>query len=112
MKTRDSCNPKMGIVPSALENVAAEANESEMESEDVTSNKSDENGGKDNLFIPIKRDKKKKKEDVAAEALQALNKIVERDHTKELIDFMKDQIQKSQEHELKVLQMILSSENA
>ena len=55
---------------------------------------------------------RRKKKDVAAEALQALNKIVERDHTKELIDFMKDQIQKSQEHELKVLQMILSSENA
>ena len=69
-------------------------------------------GGKNNLFIPIKRDKKKKKEDVAAEALRALNKIVERDHTKELMDFMKDQMQKSQEHELKVLQMILSSENA
>ena len=100
VKTRDSCYPEMAIELSALENVAGEANESEMESEDVTSNKSDENGGKDNLFIPIKCDNKKKKEDVAAEALQALNKIVERDHTKELIDFMKDQIQKSQEHEL------------
>ena len=94
MKTRDSCNPEMAIEPTALENVAGEANVSEMESEDITSNKSDEDGGKDNLFIPIKRDKKKKKEneDVATEALRALNKIVERDHAKELMDFMKDQM--------------------
>ena len=92
--------------------MAGEANESEMESEDVTSNKSDENGGKDNLFIPIKRDKKRIKEDVAGEALQDLNIIIKKDHTKQLLVLMKDQMQKSQEHELQVLQMILSSENA
>ena len=79
--------------------------------EDVASKESDENTGKDNLFVPIKCGKKKKV-DVATEALHALNKLGERDHTKDLIDFMKDQMQKSQEHEMKVLQMILSSESA
>ena len=89
MKTR-LCNPEVAIEPSALENVAGEANESEMESEDVTLNKSDENGGKDNLFLPIKRDKKRKKEDVAGEALLALNIIIKKDHTKELLVLVKD----------------------
>lgn len=112
MKTRDSCNPEIAIEPSALENTSGNATEkvddSDMEFEDTATKGSDEHEGKDNLFIPIKRDKRKKKEDVIVEALQVLNKVVERDHTNEVLDLMKDQMQKAQEHELKVLKMIFS----
>jgi hypothetical protein len=107
VKTRDSCNPEIAIEPSALGNTsgngAEEVGDSDMEFEDTATKGSDVHEAKDNLFIPIKRNKTKKKEDVAVEALQVLNKVVERDHTKEPIDFMKDQMEKSQEHELKVL---------
>ncbi|CAB4010861.1 Hypothetical predicted protein [Paramuricea clavata] len=107
---------EIAIEPSALGNTSGNSTEEVgdsdiMESEDTATKGSDEHEGKDKLFIPIKPNKTKKKEDVAVEALQVLNKVVERDHTKELIDFMKDQMEKSQEHELKVLKMNISSES-
>lgn len=111
VKTRDSCNPEIAIEPSASRNAANEVNDSDMEVQDDASKSSDEERGKDNLFIPVPPSRKKKKVEPVDEALQLIKKAVEKDHTKDLIDFMKDQMQKSQEHELKVLQMILNSES-
>ena len=95
VKTRDSCQPEQALEPSKVP-------------------KKDENSGKnenrekehERLFVPIKGSGKKKKPDNGAEAVKLLKQIAENDHSKNVIDSLRNEMEKSREHELKLFQMM------
>ena len=64
------------------------------------------------LFVPIKTKRKqlsKERLDLATtEVLTLVREAVQNDPTKELISFMKEEMEKSREHELRLFQLLLS----
>ena len=116
MKTRDCCDPEIALDPSA--DLHWEMHQKMLQRKLVISiwslkilqQRDQMKMKKDILFIPIKHDKKKKGDEVVVKVLQVLNKVVEGDHTKELLYFMKHQMQKAEERELEVLKKIFSEE--
>lgn len=65
------------------------------------------------MFVPVKNVRKKQttKEKLDATTLEAKNLVrstIENDLTKELISFMREEMEKSREHEFKLLQLMLS----
>ena len=95
VKTRDSCQPEQALEPSEVP-------------------RKDENDGKnkngekrqEKLFVPVKGGGKKKKTDNGAEAVKLLKQMVENDTTKNVIDSLCDEMEKSREHKLKLFQMM------
>ena len=64
------------------------------------------------MFVPVKQPKRKSnRDDPICEAIKLMKTIVEKDPSKELISFMKDDMEKAREHELKLIQMMLSFGN-
>ena len=108
VKTRDSCQPERAIEPSALE--FAKNEDQAASSTDVASeSESESKPGK--LFVPVKENKRSRKDDPVCEAMKLMKTVIENDPTKEIINFMKEDVQKAREHELKLLQMMLSHGN-
>ena len=56
-------------------------------------------------YVPVKGSAKKKP-DNSAEAVKLLKQIAENDHSKNVIDSLRDEMEKSREHELKLFQMM------
>ena len=75
--------------------------------EDHVENNEDSEGG---LFIPIKKRKKEKpKEQLEAAILEAselVKEVVNNDPTKELINFLREEMDRSREHECKMIQLL------
>ena len=74
---------------------------------------SGDDSGKDNeRFVPVKtkrRPSSKERLDLAAtKALTLIEEAVQNDPTKELMSFIKEEMEKSREHELKLFQLLLS----
>ena len=109
VKTRDSCQPEQAREPSATQfcrNVTciptADTAESETSSVDLSQN----------MFVSEKQPKRKSnRDDPICEAMKLMKTMAENGPTKELISFMKDDIEKAREHELKLMQMMLSFQN-
>ena len=59
------------------------------------------------LFVPVKNRGKKRK-NVASIAVECMEKLLERDPTKELLEFYREENEKSRRHELQLMQMIMS----
>ena len=59
------------------------------------------------LYHSNKQSEKSNQDDPICEALKLMNTIVEKDPSKELINFMKEDVAKAQEHGLRLMQMIL-----
>ena len=108
VKTRDSCQPDQALEPSTLEFVQNEG-ESTSGTDKVLENESEDKPGK--LFVPVKGHKRSRKDDPVCEAIKLMRSVVESDPTKEVINFLKEDIQKAREHELKLFQMMLSHGN-
>ena len=74
--------------------------------DDLENNEVSEGG----LFVPIKKRKKKKtKEKVAGavmEAAELVKEVCNNDPTKEFIRFLREEMNKSREHELKMMQLL------
>ena len=70
-------------------------------SSSIETNLENESGsGKSNkLFVPSRPAKKMKKQDPVVEAINLLRTTIENDPTKDIINFMKEDIQRSREHE-------------
>ena len=69
--------------------------------------------GQDLLFVPVKNVKKRQstKEKLDATSVEVMNLVkasIENEPTKELITFMREEMEKSREHELKLFQLMLS----
>ena len=108
VKTRDSCQPDQALEPSVLEFVQNEG-ESSCGTDKVLESESEDKPGK--LFVPVKERKRSRKDDPVCEAIKLMRSVVENDPTKEVINFLKEDIQKAREHELKLFQMMFSHGN-
>lgn len=102
VKTRDSCQPERALEPSSSKSGRTTPSSERPEGEE-----------KDPLFVPVKNVRKKQttKEKLDATTLEAMNLVrstIENDPTKELISFMREEMEKSREHEFKLLQLMLS----
>ena len=105
VKTRDSCQPDQAIEPRAMSSIPTVPSEDTSESEASSANQS-------NVFVPLKQAKRKSnRDDPICEALKLMNTIAEKDPSKELINFMKEDVAKAQDYELRLMQMILSCGN-
>ena len=101
VKTRDSCCPELAVEPSAQVKASSS----------IETNLENESGsGKSNkLFVPTRPAKKMKKQDPVVEAINLLHTIIENDPTKDIINFMKEDIQRSREHEYQLCQLLFSN---
>ena len=100
VKTRDSCQPEQALEPSSTNSERS-----------VTS--ADGLGEEEDLFVPIKNAKKKQstKEKLDATTIEVMKLVkgaVDNDPTKEMINFMREEMEKSRQHELKLFQLMLS----
>ena len=113
VQTRDSCQPDQAIEPSSLKqstssDKSSKSADSDKSFQDHLENNDDSEGG---LFIPIKKRKKEKpKEKLEAAILEAselVKEVVNNDPTKELINFLREEMDRSREHECKMIQLLI-----
>ena len=112
VQTRDSCQPDQAIeAPSLEQSTSSETStksaDSDKCSQDHLENNEDSEGG---LFIPIqKRKKGKPKEKLEAaimEATELVEDVINKDPMK-LMNFLREEMNRSREHEFKMLQLVL-----
>ena len=108
MKTRDSCKPEETIEPSSVDFVKNEDEDTRVNDTILGSEPEDKPR---KMFLPVKERKRSRKYDLVCEAIQLMKTVIENYPTKDLINFMKEDIQKAREHELKLFQMMLSQGN-
>ena len=100
VKTRDSYRPEQAHEPSASAPPPQENSQENSSSTDSSS---------PHLFVPVKSHKKVKSNtelgNAISESLNVLKDLVNNDPTQEFISFSKDEMAKSREHELKMLQL-------
>ena len=101
VKTRDSCQPERALEPSSSTN-----SERSFTSTDGLGEEKDH-------FVPIRNAKKRQstKEKLDAttiEVMKLVKEAVDNDPTKEMITFMKEEMEKSRQHELKLFQLMFS----
>ena len=133
VKSRESAQPEQAIEPSASQDVTIDENEDEdstygfdlqsetpspcssnsVSSDGQTQAKKEPNKvlGKKrkNLFVPVKT-YKKKKSDPMAEAVSSFNKLLNNDPTKDLMNFFKDENEKSRQQELELFKLQMQSQ--
>ena len=111
VKTRDSCQAEQAIEPTATQFYRNQIASCSTPTEDTSESEASSNN-QSNVFVPIKQGKKKSsRDDPICEAMKLMKTIAEKDPSKELINFMKEDIQKAREHELQLMQMMLSFGN-
>lgn len=96
VKTRDSCQPSQALEPSSSEKSFDDG---------------DDNQGGVELFVPVKSTRKRvtakeKLDATTADVLNMVREAVSNDPTKELINFMREEMDKSRQHELHLFQML------
>ena len=94
VKSRDSCQPNLAIEPSATNDLSEE--------EEIAKTFED--------FVPKKKVKPTKK-NAATEAVELFKQVVEKDPTKEIISFMKEEADKSRKHELQLMELMLKHQS-
>jgi translation initiation factor 1 (eIF-1/SUI1) len=98
VQTRDSCK---AVEPSATTSTIAGSN---------TENDSHEEENSEKPFVPIKSTKKKSSnKDTIAEVIGLIKETISNDPAKEMISFMREELQKSMEHEAKLVDKFLSA---
>ena len=99
IQSRDSCQPDLGIEPSATLSSA--------ESDTSLSTSSKESSSSKDLYVPKKAKKEKgpKIQEVLEEAVKVFNKAVEQDISKDILDFMKEENERARQHDREMMQM-------
>ena len=101
VKARESCQPDLALEPSASSSLS-----------DLSVEISDDSVKEKELFVLIKTKRrqlsKKRLDSATTEVLTLVREAVQNDPTKELISFMKEEMEKSREHELTLFQLLLS----
>ena len=100
MKTRDSYQPDQTVEPSALPSEGGSTSEDTPNKKPATTNQ----------FTPI-RTKKAKKEDIL-KATHDPKKTIENDKSDSMMKLMKEEFELSRQHELKLFQLLLQSQQA
>ena len=99
IKTRDSCQPEQAMEPSASSSSNPELDESTSTSQE---------GRNAKLFVPVKgQSNKRKKNETLLEVVDVIKKALENDPIKDLVDYMKEDAEKSRQHELMLAQMLM-----
>ena len=92
-KSGDLCKPELALEPSSVEQPSTK--------------KASPEKGKERIFIPVKKKQKvKASEKVSENAIEAINVVkdtLKNDPTKDIIAFMKKEMEQSREHEFKVV---------
>ena len=101
VKKRESCQPDLALEPSASSTPS-----------DLSVEISDDSVKEKELFVLIKTKRrqlsKKRLDSATTEVLTLVREAVQNDPTKELISFMKEEMEKSREQELRLFQLLLS----
>ena len=104
VKTRDSCQPKHALEPSRSSSSPPCTSGSSLDDNTAESVKEAQ------LFVPkrsVKKGKSKDKLDTTQEVMKLIQEAVKNYPTKEMISFLRDEMEKSREHELKLIQLTL-----
>ena len=102
IKSRDSCQPEQAIEPSSSTSVRSTPEE---ENAEKATDQTEE--GTRAMFVPIKKRKRKDNEsEAAAKILKVLETMMENDPTKELLQFMKEDAEKSRQNELELINIL------
>lgn len=112
VKTRDSCQPDRAIEPTASGSSDVLSNGSDhssASSSPVPVDDSEESAGEKKIFVPIKNRGKKRK-DFASSAVECMEKLLEKDPTKDLLEFYREENEKARKHEMQLMQMIMSTQ--
>lgn len=107
VKTRDACRPDFAVEPSSFSRVRLASLPDSDPSNAETSPCSSSAESKEKVVLP-KRSKRKTDEPLH-EAIGLIRSVVENDPVKEVLSYMSDQAQKSREHELNMLQLLLQA---
>eukprot|EP00794_Sanderia_malayensis_P014686 gene14686-16211_t len=128
VKSRESAQPEKAIEPSATQSSSPGTENTECESGDNLSsvetlslssgrpakrpklNASNERPAKKNLFVPLKENNKKEKDDAIVEAVKSFNQVIDTDPSKELINFLREDNEKSRQHELELFKIQMQSQ--
>lgn len=111
VKTRDSCNPEKAVEPSAL---SVENFELSKEREESDGNcEISDTGGKEEKkqFVPVRGKKRKNKDDTLSEAIQLMRGVIENDPTRDLIQLIREDMEKSRQDEFRLMQMLVGVGN-
>ena len=95
MKTRDACRPELAVEPSC----------SGAPDSDPTDTLSSSSGGIKKK-LEVARLSKKKKDDPVLEALGMIKNAIENDPVTDMISYLREEAERSREHEMRVLQMV------
>ena len=110
VKSRDSCQPDQAIEPGSIKQPTdtEELINSDV-SDDQESMKDSKRKVENKVFIPVKKsrnDTKKKIETAVLESVGLLKEVANNDTSKDMINFLREEMDKSREHELKLIQML------
>lgn len=110
VKTRDSCRPDLATEP--LMNVSVTDCNDDVDNEDQDLAKDHPSAQR---FVPVKTAPKKRKRrgdntEILTEAVNLLKMAVENDASKEMLAFLKEDIEKSREHELKLFKLLCTQD--
>jgi len=119
VKTRDSCIPEMALEPSCSNRgespetadgteTGENSDSEEINVEGKNSSSKDGDTAPKAQFVPVKRGKKKVKVDPVAEAIETMKQVIEKDPTKDLLEFFKEENERARQHEMRLMQMMMA----
>ncbi|KAL9964842.1 hypothetical protein ACROYT_G028538 [Oculina patagonica] len=100
VKTQDSCIPEMALEPSCSNRgespetidgteTGENSDSEEINAQDKNSSSKDGDTAAKAQFVPVRRGKKKVKVDPVVEAIETMKQVIEKDPTKDLLDFLR-----------------------
>ena len=115
VKTRDSCSPEVALEPSCSHSgdshqtvdatkTGAKAHLGEINVQDNNSSSKDGDTVAKAQFVPVKRGKRRLKRDPVVEAI-----VIEKDPTKELLEFFKEENERARQHKMRLMQMMMAA---
>ena len=106
VKTRDACRPELAVEPSFVRTQSPCLPDSEASAAEASPGTSSSES-KERVVAPRRR--KRKTDESLHEAIDLIKTAINNDPVKEVLSYMSDQAQKSREHELNMLQMLLQA---
>ena len=114
VKTRDSCKPEMALEPSSSSSSSKDKTQQDTETDSEKTNAQEspnesKGGGSPNFqYVPVKRGKKRAKVDPVVEAIETMKQVIQKDPTKDFLEFLKEENERARQHEMRVLQMMMA----
>ena len=102
VKTHDSCShsgDSHQIVDATK--IGAKAHLEEINVQDNNSSSKDGDTAAKAQFVPVKRGKRRLKRDPVVEAIETMKHVIEKDPTKELLEFFKEENERARQHEMR-----------